>query len=190
MPSQSWRQVIASQQAQGTLFNTYTTAKTVINPQALVTLPAGFFGQVGQRLTIEVWGGESHRVTGPDTMTFQVMLGSVVAFTTGALNLTTTAHTTIPFYCKIDLTLNSVGSGTSAKFLGQAVIWGQGFAMAASLADNAAATGMAIGPNTAPAVGTGFDATAAQVLDFWVGQSFSGAGNGIQVAAYAASSDN
>lgn len=190
MPSQSWRQTISSQEAIGTQFNTYTTAKSVINTEALITLPAKFFWFPGQRLTIDVLMAESHRITGPDTMTFQIMLGSVIVFTSGAINLTTTAHTNVPLQAHFDLTLNSVGSGTAAKFVGQSVFWGQGVAMAASLADNAAGTGYAMGPNTTPAAGTGFDSTQAQTLDFWVAQSFSGAGNGIQVVNYAASSDN
>ena len=190
MPSNVWTQLVAWQEAQGTLFNTYTTAKTVLNAEALYTLPAGFFKNVGQRLRITVQGAESHRATGPDTMTFQVMFGSIVVFTTGAINLTTTVHTTIPFWLEIILTLNSPGSGTSAKFLGQGIIWGQGFAMAASLADGVANTGWAMGPNTAPAVGTGWDSTIANVIDFWVAQSFSGSGNGVQIASYGVYSDN
>jgi len=41
-------------------------------------------------------------------------------------------------------------------------------------------------PNTAPAVGTGFDSTIANILDFWVGISVSLATNGIQVYQYLA----
>jgi hypothetical protein len=39
-------------------------------------------------------------------------------------------------------------------------------------------------PNTAPAAGTGFDSTIANILDFWVGISVSNAANGIQVYQY------
>jgi hypothetical protein len=186
MGVQTWVETLVTSQAAGTLFNTYTTAKTVLNAQSVIVLPAGFF-YIGRALRVVIIGGISNRVTGPDTTTFQIMLGStgtIAAFTTGAMNLTTTAHTTIPFFCEVSLTCRAVGTGTSANLIGQAQVQGQMFAMAASLADNAAGTGYAMGPNTAPAVGTGFDSTIANVLDFWVAQSFSGAGNGIQVHQY------
>ena len=39
-------------------------------------------------------------------------------------------------------------------------------------------------PNTAPAVGTGFDSTVANILDFWAGFSISNSGNNITVHQY------
>jgi hypothetical protein len=183
MSMQTWQETIATQRAAGTLFNTYTTAKTVLNPDALVTLPPNFW-YVGRAIEIIVHAGVSNRVTGPDTMTFQIMHGSTVVFTSGAVNLTTTAHTTIPAIITCELTCRSVGSGTSATLMGQFMLDGQMFAQAASLADNAGGSGYAMGPNTAPAVGAGFDSTVSQVFDFWVAQSVSNAGNGIQVQQY------
>lgn len=183
MSLQTWQETLVSATAAGTLFNTYTTAKTVLPTGCLVTLPANWW-YVGRMLRMTVVGAVSNRVTGPDTTTFQLNLGAVAAFSSGALNLTTTAHTTIPFKAVCEVTCRAVGSGTSANLMGQWVVWGQMFAMAASLADNAGGTGYAMGPNTAPAVGTGFDSTAAQTLDFFVAQSVSNAGNGIQVQQY------
>lgn len=182
MSLQTWQETLVPQpgalSAAGTLFNTYTTAKTVLPAGCLYTLPPNWW-YVGRMLRMTILGAESHRVTGPDTMTFQLMMGSNVAFSSGALNLTTTVHTTIPFRAVCEVTCRAVG--TSGNLMGQWSIEGQGFAMAASLADNAAGTGYAMGPNTAPAVGSNFDTTQSQVIDFWVAQSFSGAGNGIQV---------
>jgi hypothetical protein len=39
-------------------------------------------------------------------------------------------------------------------------------------------------PVTAPALGTAFDSTISQILDFWVGFSISNAGNGIRIDQY------
>jgi hypothetical protein len=39
-------------------------------------------------------------------------------------------------------------------------------------------------PATAPAVGTGFDSTIANILDFWTGFSIPNSGNGIQLYNY------
>jgi hypothetical protein len=185
-----------AQQAAGTLFNTYTTAKSVLNPQAAFVAPASDdFWYPGKTLRFTVIGAESHRVTGPDTMTFQVEVGpafqaTIPIFTTGALNLTTTAHTTIPFVLKMWITCRAVGSGTSANCQGQGIIWGQGFAMAASLADGVANTGWAMAPNSIPGVGSGFDSTVANVVDLFVAQSFNGAGNGVQIQIYTLESLN
>lgn len=151
--------------------------------QAAKILPSGFFQRKGV-LEIDFTAGISNRVTGPDTFTIQVMLGSIIVFTTGAINLTTTAHTTIPCMGKIILTCDTEGSGTNATLRGQATLWGQMIAMAASLADGVANTGWAMCPNTAPAVGTGFDSTIANTLDFYVAQSVSNAGNGFQLQQY------
>jgi hypothetical protein len=172
------------------LYNTYTTAQSMLTTatateaaSGFIQLPSGFF-QRGSILEIDFVAGISNRVTGPDTFTIQVMVGATIAFTTGAINLTTTAHTTIPAVGTITLTCNAVGNGSQCKLRGQCVISGQMIAMAASLADGAANTGWAMAPNTAPALGTGFDSTVANTLDFFVAQSVSNAGNGFQLQQY------
>lgn len=174
--------ILTSQRAAGSSFASYTTAKTVINPTELVQLPPNWW-YVGKMLRMTVIGGISNRVTGPDTTTFQLNMGSIAAFSSGAINLTTTAHTNIPFWAQCTVTCRTIGVTTAATLMGQWILEGQMFGMV-SAADNAAGTGWAMGPNTAPAVGTGFDSTIANTLDFFVAQSFSGAGNGIQVQQY------
>lgn len=194
MSSQSWAQELVNITVPGTLYNTYTTAKSVLTSATstaastgLIVLPSSFF-QLGGRLEIDFIAGISNRVTGPDTFTVQVMVGGVIAFTTGAINLTATAHTTIPCKCHIDLSVRGVGNGTLGLLEGQAEFSGQMVAMAASLADGAANTGYAMGPNTAPANGTGFDTTVANTLDLFVAQSVSNAGNGFQLRQYSVKS--
>lgn len=189
MSLQTWQETIAVQQAAGTLFNTYTTAKSVINPQALVSLPAGYW-QIGKTMRIRVLGGISNIVTTPGTITLQVMLGSVVAFTTGAIQLNATAHTTLPFWLEVLLTCRASGSGTSANLMGIGTIHGMMPTVTAAQVDGANTMATLMTPATAPAVGTGFDSTIANVLDFWAGFSISNAGNGIQVQQYIVESLN
>ena len=191
MGVQTWQETLVSMNAAGTLYNTYTAAKSMFtsatalagSSAGIVTLPANYF-QIGKSLHIFGQAGISNRVTGPDTFTIQIMVGSVIAFTSGAINLTTTAHTTIPMWFDILLTCRAIGNGTLANLMGQCKVQGQMVAMAASLADGAANTGWAMAPNTAPAVGTGFDSTVSNTLDFWVAQSVSNAGNGFQMQIY------
>lgn len=193
---QTFYQAVSHIGAAGTLYNTYTTAKSVLTSATstaasagFVKLPANFF-QLGTMLEIDIWGAISNRVTGPDTFTVQVMLGAVIAFTTGTINLTTTAHTTIPVRGSICLTCRSIGNGTLATLVGQSEWRGQMIAMASGLADGAANTGWAMAPNTAPAVGTGFDSTVDNTLDLFVAQSVSNAGNGFQLHQYIVRSPN
>lgn len=185
-----WR-TLASIEKQGTLYNTYTTAKSMLTSatavtgvaDAAITLPPGFF-YPGKTLHIFGVAGISNRVTGPDTFTPDIRVGAVVAFNGGAINLTTTAHTTIPAWFDFLLTCDTAGNGTLAKLRGQSKWSGQMIAQLASAADNAGGTGKAMAPNTAPALGTGFDSTVANVLDFFVAQSVSNAGNGFQLWEY------
>ena len=180
---QTWSQVIANQIAAGTSLNTYTTAKSVINPQALVSLPPNYLFP-GKQLRVTAVMGISNVVTSQRTFTFQVMCGTIVVWTSGAITTTTTAHTLIPAKLVVDLRVDSVGSGTAAKFLGQGILTGQMWVYSGATADSTAGLATLMVPNTTPAVGTGFDSTIANVLDFWVGLSASESTTGLQVFEY------
>lgn len=183
MSLQTWQETLTTQHAAGTSFGTFTTAKSVINPQALVSLPAGFFIP-GKKLRITVEGGIGTLVTTPGTMAFQVMIASVIAFTTGNIQLNASGHTNLPFKLVADLTCRAEGSGTSANLMGQAVVMGVMFTSTAGQVDGVNTMTTLLAPATAPAVGTGFDSTIANVLDFWVGFSISDATNTIKVEQY------
>lgn len=189
MSAQSWIETLITQQAAGTLFNTYTTAKTVLNPQALWTMPANYL-YPGRTLRLTVTGAVSNIVTTPGTMNFQVKVGSVAAFDTGNIQLNATAHTTIPFWLDILLTCRAVGNGTNANLIGLAQLVGKMFTLTAGQTDDAQGHMPIICPVGAPAVGTGFDSTIANVIDFWVGFSINNAGNGVQIHQYALQSMN
>lgn len=187
MPSQSWVQTLATQQAAGTAMNTYTTAKSIINAQALWTVPAGFFSWVGQKIKIRAACALSNIVTTPGTITFQIQMGptaNIVAFTSGAVQLNATAHTLLPMKLEVDLTVRSIGSGTAATFMGTGTLAGIQFTLTAGQVDAVNTSGLFQIPVTAPAVGTGWDSTVANILDFWAGFSISNGGNGITVHDY------
>lgn len=191
MSLQTWQETLVSQQAAGTLFATYTTSKTVINPQALYVIPAGFW-YIGRQIVITAYGGISNIVTTPGTITFEVKLGptaNIIAFTSGAMQLSTTAHTTLPFKWQCNLTCRAIGNGTSANLMGQSIMESQTVA-ATAVADSTSSHATLMAPNTAPAVGTGFDSTTASILDLWVGFSISNGGNGVQIQQYRVESLN
>lgn len=191
MASQSWGQLIATIPIAGTQYNTYTTAKSMLTSSTateaasgFITLPPNFF-QRGSFLQIDFQAAVSNRVTGPDTFTIQVMVGAVIAFTTGAITLTTTTHANIPIWGRISLECRTMGNGTLAALVGQSVITGQMLQQGGTAgADSATLSNTIIMPNTAPAVGTGFDSTVANTLDFFVAQSVSNAGNGFRLDQY------
>ena len=176
---------IAVLASQGTLINTFTTAVSVLPAAAVPTLPENFW-QVGKQLIIDVSGGLSNVVTAGPTFTFNVMIGSVIVFTTGAIQCNDTAHTLLPFWLKFLLTCRAIGSGTTAKFIGQCMAGSLVFTRTADQVDGVNSDNFLMLPATAPALGTGFDSTASGALDLHVACGTSNSGNGIQVEQYSA----
>jgi hypothetical protein len=192
MPTQGWVQGFTRQTASGTLFNTYTTAKTVINQQSLFGVPGNALVP-GDSLTITAMGAISNIATTPGTVTFQIMMGTVVAWTSGAIQLNATAHTTLPFRLQVELTvqlINTTVGGAVAKFMGFGILTGVMFTKTAAQTDGANSETVIMVPVTAPAQGTAFDSTVANNVDFWVGFSISNAGNGVQIHQYRVDSNN
>lgn len=173
--------MLASQAVSGTAFASYTTAKSVINAGAVVTLPPNFL-YAGHYIRVTALMGISNVVTAQCQFTFQVMVGSVIAWTSGAISASTTAHVNLPAKLVVDLRVDSVGAGTAAKMLGVGVLSGIMFTSGAVADGNYGSSIMV--PATAPAVGTGYDSTVSNALDFWVGIQTSNAGNGVQVFNY------
>ena len=167
----------------GTSFGTYTTAKTVIPATSLITLPANYF-DVGKVVRVRVRGGLSTLVTTPGTITFQVMIASVVAWTSGAIQMNATAHTDLPWTLDVDLICRAIGSGTSANLMGMGTLNGIMFTLTAAQVDGVNTSATMQVPATTPAVGTGFDSTIANILDFFVGFSISSASNAVTVDMY------
>jgi hypothetical protein len=182
-------QLVADPRQAGSSFGTFTTAKTVIPATSLLTLPANFF-DIGKALRIRVRGGIGTLVTTPGTITFQVMVGAVIAFTTGAIQLNATAHTNLPFMLDIDLICRAIGNSTTATLMGMAVATGVMFTNTAAQTDGANTNTVKNVPATAPAVGTGFDSTIANILDFFVGFSISDAANTVKIELYTVESLN
>jgi len=183
MPTQGWAQALTTQRTAGTLQNTFTTAKSVINAQDLYPFYSNYF-QLGTKLRIRVNGAISNIVTTPGTIVFQVLLGSVIAWSSGNVQLNATAHTLMPFQLDIDLTCqltNTASAGAVAKLMGQGRLTGIMFTLTAGQTDSAQGDQTIMVPHSTPALGTAFDSTVSQQLDFWAGFSISNAGNGIRV---------
>lgn len=186
MSNQAYPELLIANTSSGALFNTYTAAKTVLPVNCIFPFLANWWTK-GRILRTTVIGALSNIVTTPGTVTLQMMLGSTVVMSSGALQLSTTAHTLAPFVAtcvsRCDVT------GSAAQIMGQWQVNSQAI-KATAVADGTETHPILLGPNTAPALGTAFDSTLAQNLDFWSGFSISGAGNGIQVQTYMVESLN
>ncbi len=181
--------LLVAQQGAGTSFGSFTPAKSVINAEALRTLPSGYF-YIGKSVSLKVRGGIGTLITTPGTITFQVVIGGIVAFTTGAIQLNATAHTNLPFALDIDLTCRAIGASTSALLMGQGLIRGVMVTATAGQTDGANSQSVLLCPSTAPAVGTGFDSSIANILDFYAGFSINNAANTIKIEQYKVYEDN
>lgn len=176
-------QTLAASQKSGSNFASYTTAKTVINQTELVTLPPNYL-RLGSLLRVKVFGSLS--TASGNTVTFQVMMGTVVAWSSGALVATTTTNTNLPFSLEVLLRVDTVGTGTGGSYMAVGTVISVGLQPAGSTAGaNPTVANIAnVLPATAPADGTGWDSTLSQILDFWVGMGTSAAGNNITIQQY------
>lgn len=188
MGKQTWQETLVTQKGAGQgLLTGYTTAKSVIDANALYVLPANWW-YVGRKLRIMVEGAVSNIVTTPGLMNFQVKMGptaNIAVFDTGNIQLNATAHTTLPFWLEIELTCRAIGNATTANLIGLAIATGRMFTLTAGQTDDAQGMQSILAPATAPAVGTGFDSTVASILDFWAGFTINNVGNGVRIDQYA-----
>lgn len=181
MSLQSWGETLISAQGDGTAV-TGTAAGTLLPTAAKAVLPANYFA-IGRVLRANLWGRISNIVTTPGTLTLDFRLNNGVVFTSGAIPLNVVAKTNVSWRTILMLTCRSIGSGSVATLMGQ------GDFTSESVVSSVAGTANDVMlPASAPAVGTGFDSTAAQVCDMQA--TFSLTGNSIQLHQYTLESMN
>lgn len=187
-----WNTLIA-QQAQGPQLTTSVATTSLLNPQAKLALPAGFFAYVPQKLRAIMSGSVSNVVTTPGTFQLTMQFGSVVVFDSGQIAQSTTAHTTLPWWAEIDFTLRALGTGAepTANFMAQGRITSKVF-QDTQQADPASVLthNTLMIPNVTPAVGANFDSTIAQIVDVLGKFSVSNAGTNIRIEQYELISPN
>jgi len=186
MSLQTWQEVLMTSQIDGTAVTTATPGTSLLPPAAVITLPANYF-QIGKGLRINVWGRVSNRVTGPDTLTFNVRYGAIQIAASQALAINVVAKTNVTFHLMWELICRSIGNSTlatmfhSGRWTSESVI--------GSPLPSAGGSGSLLIPASAPAVGTGFDSTIAGTIDVFAFWS-TGAVNSIQSHMYVLESIN
>lgn len=169
--------VLASSQADGTALANSVTATNILHGSGIATIPAGSL-QIGSTIKILVRGRVSTVVTTPGTLTLDVRFGSVIVFNGGAMALNTTAQTNATWELEALLTIRALGTSTSANALGTGRFVSR--AVVGSAAAGTGGAGVLMLPDTAPAVGTGFDSTVAQSVNVFATWSVANAANSIQ----------
>lgn len=172
--------VAITAQLDGAALTASTTATSLLPGQSKPTLPAQFFDRVGKMIKVTARGRISNIVTTPGTITLDIRLGSVIVATSQALQLNAVAKTNVTFSLEWLLTARAVGASTTANLMHTAVFTSEAVVGAGTGAAGSTGNGVLLIPASAPAVGTGFDSTAAQVLDLFGTFSLNNA-NSIQV---------
>lgn len=191
MSINSWQETIINSNVDGVALTNSTTATSILGgvgtgaSQAKVTLPANYL-QVGKMLRVTAAGRISTVVTTPGTLTLDIRFGAVVVANGGTMVLSTTAKTNVAWYMQWLLTCRAIGSGTTANMMHQG-FWESEAAGATTIVGLA---NTILLPQSAPAVGTGFDSTAAQTIDLFGTWSVASASNSIQVHQYMVESLN
>lgn len=170
MSLQTWGETLISAQVDGTAV-TGTSAGSLLPGAAKFTLPANFMA-IGRVLRLNATGRISNIVTTPGTLTLDVRFGSTVVFNGGAFSLNTTAKTNVSWRLIGLLTCRAIG--TAANLFGTA-----DFTSESVVGSAAGVANDVMMPASAPAVGSNFDSTLAQIIDMFA--TFSLTGNSIQL---------
>lgn len=172
-----WPQLLISSVTDGTALTASTTPTSILPANGKYTFVANEF-QVGSVLRLKAHGRVSNIITTPGTLTLAVMGQSIITASSGAMALNIVAKTNVPWTLEWVLECRSTGSGTSATFMHQGMWASESVIGSATPAAGGVPAHML--PNAAPAVGTGWDSSAAFTLDLFATWSLNNA-NSIQV---------
>lgn len=175
---QIWHELLAEAKEDGTAL-TGTTAASILPATAKISLPANFL-EVGRKLRLRASGRISNIVTTPGTLTLDARLAGVVAFDGGAMQLNAVAKTNVTWLLDMLLTCRAAGNGTIAKVIGTGMWTSE--SVVGSAVPGTGGSGSLLLPASAPAVGTGFDSTAAVSVDLF--GKFSLSGNSLTLHDY------
>lgn len=170
MSLQTWRECYVTSQVDGPTL-TAAAAASCIPPAAKITLPNNFF-YIGRKIKLTLQGRISCVAT-PGTARFDIRLGGVAAgnvvWDSGALNLNVAGKANVPWWFEADLICRSIGTVAATTLFGFGSFTSE--AVVGSPANTAGGNGSLTCPVGAPAVGTGFDSTAALTVDVFFTQT-------------------
>lgn len=173
MSRQSWQETLIESQGDGSAL-TAAAAASMLPAQAKVILPPSYFNRIGKKIRITASGRISCVVTTPGTARYDVRFidavsaASVTVFDSLAMNLNIVAKTNVHWMLEVIMTLRATGS--SANLMGQG-FWTSEAVIASPVPTAGGSGSFTIPYNTAPAVGSNFDATKAMMVDMFFTQT-------------------
>jgi len=190
MPSDGYANLLIGAQGDGPALSASTSPTSLLPGQAKYIMPAGFIDVIGKKFRLTAQGRISTVVTTPGTLTLSLRWNStpIIVSTSQAFALNVVAKTNTTWWLELLITARAVGSGTSANLMVNGV-W-ESEAVIGSPLQSAGGIGALPWQASAPAVGTGFDSTVANLIDFYGTWSVNSGSNSIQVHDYALESLN
>lgn len=151
----------------------YTDGPTLTAAAAASCVPTyvpapipGNYWQIGRTWRITASGRISCAVTTPGTARFDLRMGAVTAWDSLAIPLNIVAKTNVLWRLNVDLVCRSVGPTTAATLFGTGTFFSEANINTALPATGPGPGGQMVPYNTPPVVGTGFDSTVSNAMDF------------------------
>jgi hypothetical protein len=157
-----------------------SVAETSILPVADRWILPALSLDIGRALRLTLFGRLSNIITTPGTIQIRMKFGSVAVWDSGTMQMSTTAHTTVPFWFQALSICRSIGNSTNATMFSQGFAHSQALSLTA-VADSTTTPANLLAPNSTPAVSSGFDSTVDNTVDVTAQFSVNNGGNLIQV---------
>lgn len=181
MASYGFRQRIMEVREDGAALANSTTATNLLPSSGSEAYVGAGMLRPGDVIAFDFSGRISTVVTTPGTLTLALRFGSVDVFSSGAMSLNTTAQTNVHWRLTGELVCRATGTGTATTLFPKGCHW-MSHAVIGSAAPTAGSVGEHVLPyNTAPAVGSGFDFSASQLIGLFATWSVASASNSIQL---------
>lgn len=171
MSRQTWQELLVVGVTDGPTLTGAARASCIPTASRIV-LPNSYF-EIGKKIRVALSGRISCLATTPGTARFDICLGSAgttIVFDSGPINLNVVAKVTVPWFLDVSLICRAVGTGTSTTLFPQEAFF-QSEAIVGSPLPSAGSNGAINVPVGTPAVGAGFDNTAASALDVFFTQT-------------------
>lgn len=174
MGSQFFVDTLVAMQADGAAHGNSVAAASILHASGLRTLEENYYF-VGKHLRFRAAGRISNIVTTPGTIQFFLRHGATNVWASGAIALNVVAKTNVSWILDLDVTCRSIGPGAAATLMGIGELTTE--SIVGSPLPAAGGAGSLVLPTSAPAVGAGFDSTAAQAVNLFAQWSIANAGN-------------
>ncbi len=153
-------------QAQGPNLTASLTRTTIMPTTAKQTVPTQFLGFIGKKIKFSVQGRLGNIATTPGTLTLDITFAAVQVWNSGAIQLSAVAHTTLPFWLEVVMTMRAIGAGTAANLMAAGRMESQCIIPAIGVVDAGSHNTLMV-PNVTPVVSTGFDSTILNAIDLF-----------------------